>query len=217
VLASFAAYWATTVLVAWLPSYLTTVVGYDTRSVGSLVVLPWAVMGIGMVVQALLTQRLLRNGVSSRWARGVLGGACVIVAGVALLVGSLAGNGTPKLILLAIGFGLGGVIIVVGQTTSAEISPSNRRGGVLGTYAAIYSIAGIVSPVLTGILVGSYAVPAVGYTVAFVITALLLIVGGVLSTIFVRPERHRLRLAARAAQDVKVPESASPDELPVRT
>ncbi|MFI5706387.1 MFS transporter [Kribbella sp. NPDC051620] len=198
---SFGAAWASAMLVAWVPSYLTTVLHYSTREVGSVIILPWAIMAAGMIGQGLFTHWLLRRGVSSRRARGAVGGLGVLVAGVALIMGSVVATGPLQLVLIGIGFGLGAMIIGIGQTTSAEICPTDRRGGVLGTYAAVYALAGVIAPVLTGELVGAYADPRTGYTIAFVITGLLQIVGGVLAVLFVRPERDRARLAEHHGAD----------------
>lgn len=192
---SFAAFWSVTVLVAWVPPYFTKVLGYPTQVTGSLVIVPWAIQAVGIFGAGLLSQRMLRRGVSSRRARGLLGGAVVIFAGAAVLVSLVVGGGWLKIVLVGLGFGLGAVIIPIGQTTSAEICPVSRRGGVLGTYAAIYSVAGVIAPALTGVLVGAYVRPATGYAVAFTVTGVLLVVCGVLATCFVRPERDRQRLA----------------------
>ncbi|MGW6659595.1 MFS transporter [Rhodococcus sp. NPDC055024] len=196
VAAAFAAYWSVTVLVAWVPAYLVKVHGYSIKETGNLVTILWGVMAIAMVVQGLSVQYFLRRGVSSRRARGLLGGACVAGSGVALLAAvTFVDDGWLQITLLGIGFGVGSVIIPIGQTTSSEISPTNRRGGVLGAYAAVYAIAGVIAPALTGYLVGLYTSPTTGYLVVMILTGFLLIVGGLLAAIFVRPERDRARLA----------------------
>ncbi|WP_063740151.1 MFS transporter [Amycolatopsis jejuensis] len=192
---SFAAFWSVAVLVAWLPPYLAKVLGYPTRETGYVVVVPWAVMGAAIFLHGVVARRVMRRGVSSRRARGVVPGVCVVVAGVTLLAAIAVGDGWLKILLLGVGFGLGSVIIPVGQTTSAEICPVERRGGVLGAYAAVYSVAGIIAPALTGSLVGAYVLPATGYAVAFAVTGALLVVCGVLAACFVRPERDRERIA----------------------
>lgn len=210
VLAAFAAYWSVSVLVAWVPPYLTTVLGYDAQATGSLVVLPWAASGLAMIGGGLLTRTLLRRGVSSRWARGVLGGSFVVGAGVALLAMAAVEASWAKIALLTIGFGVSLVIFQIGQATSAEICPSNRRGGVLGTWAAVYSVSGVIAPALTGWLVGSAATPAAGFGTAFTINGLLLVVAGLLAVFLIRPGRDRARLAALVNTTAPVDQAAKP-------
>ncbi|MDQ4115374.1 MAG: MFS transporter [Actinomycetota bacterium] len=206
---AFAAYWAVTILVAWVPPYLSKVLGYDAQTTGTMVVLPWAAGALCIVGSGLVTKRLLRRGISSRWARGVLGGGCVVVAGVAMLGIAVVQADWARIMLLTIAFSIGGVVIPIGQATSAEICPTSRRGGVLGTWAAVYSASGIIAPALAGSLVGSAATPAAGYGMAFTVNGLLLIAAGLVFAIFVRPGRDRARLAALATRTGH-PASATP-------
>ncbi|MBC3194469.1 MFS transporter [Pseudonocardia sp. C8] len=196
---AFAAYWAVTILVAWVPPYLTRVLGYDAGRTGAVVVLPWAAGALSIIGVGLLAKLLLRRGVSSRWARGGLGGACVVTAGVAMLGIPLVDVDWARILLLTVAFSVGGVVIPIGQATSAEICPSSRRGGVLGTWAAVYSLSGIVAPALTGSFIGSAATPAAGFGVAFTVNGLLLVAAGLVFALFVRPGRDRARLAALTA------------------
>lgn len=194
---AFAAYWAVTILVAWVPPYLTRVLGYDAQTTGSIVVLPWAAGALFILGTGLLTRRLLRRGVSSRWARGVLGGGCLVAAGAAMLGIAVVQADWATIVLLTVAFGIGGVVIPIGQATSAEICPSSRRGGVLGTWAAVYSVSGIIAPALAGSFIGSAATPEAGFGLAFTVNGVLLVVAGIVFATFVRPGRDRALLAAR--------------------
>lgn len=196
---AFAAYWSVAVLVAWVPPYLSRVLGYDAQTTGSVVVLPWALGAVSIIGVGLLTKTLLRRGVSSRWARGALGGACLVVAGAAMLGISVVQADWARIVLLTIAFGVGGVVLPLGQAISAEICPSDRRGGVLGTWAAVYSVSGVIAPALAGAFIASAATPAAGYGLAFTVNGLLLLAAGIVFAIFVRPGRDRARLAALAA------------------
>lgn len=193
---AFAAYWAVTILVAWVPPYLSKVLGFDAQTTGTTVVLPWAAGALFIVGSGLLTKRLLRRGISSRWARGVLGGGCLVAAGAAMLGIAVVQADWARIVLLTIAFSIGGVVIPIGQATSAEICPTSRRGGVLGTWAAVYSVSGIIAPALAGSFIGSAATPAAGYGLAFTVNGLLLVGAGTVFAIFVRPGRDRARLAA---------------------
>ncbi|MFE9168010.1 hypothetical protein ACFYNZ_00500 [Streptomyces kebangsaanensis] len=49
-------------------------------------------------------------------------------------------------------------------------------------------------PAVTGFLVGSAATASLGFTHAFVLTAVLLLAAGVLSMVFINQQRDRARL-----------------------
>lgn len=135
----------------------------------------------------------MRRGTSSRAARGVLGGVCVAGAGVAGAAFVLAPPGPVKLVLLFVAFSIGTVMFPISQTVCAEIAPPARRGSVLGTYAAVYSTAGVIAPFLTGKLVDAGHGHS-GYDTTFLVSAALLVVGGLAAAIFIRPERDARRL-----------------------
>ncbi|WP_051124791.1 MFS transporter [Amycolatopsis benzoatilytica] len=196
-LSGFAAYWALAVLVAWVPHYLETALHYRPVTTGTLVALPWIASVVFNVCQGTLTDRLMRRGVSSRMARGVLGGIAVVLSGIAMLAFPHVGAGWLQIALLTIAFSLGGVVFAIGMTVNAEISPTRQRGAVLSISVGLVTTAGLIAPYLTGLLIQSASSPAVGYTLAFSIGGVLSLVGGVVSIVFVRPERTARRLGLR--------------------
>ncbi|QIY76031.1 hypothetical protein HEP84_50950 [Streptomyces sp. RLB1-33] len=86
---------------------------------------PWALSALVLLVQAALTDWLIRRGVDSRWAHGRVGGS---LPGPALVRGAGA-----RTALLVVGFGLGGSSASVAFTVVAELAPPARRGGAFGT------------------------------------------------------------------------------------
>lgn len=198
-LATFAAYWSLALLVAWVPPYLATALGYSPTAVGNLVTLPWITGAVALILQGLVTRWLMGRGVSSRWSRGVLGGCAVAVSGVLLLAFINGPDGWPKIVFMTLGFGISGVIFSVAATVCGEITPTRQRGGVLGGYVAIYALAGVVAPYVMGRLVDAAETPAAGFDRAFTISAVLLIACGLAAAVLIRPERDAARIAAATA------------------
>lgn len=201
--AGFAAYWALALLTAWIPPYLENGLGYSVTTTGTLVILPWAALAAFNLGQGAVTEWLMRRGVSSRLARGVLGGAAVGISGVAMLLFPFVGGGL-RLVLLTVAFSLGGIIFAIALTVNAEISPTRQRGAVLSISIGLITTAGLLAPYLTGLIV-----EAAGYTPAWVVAGVLSIAGGLLAVIFVRPERDAHRLGLRAS-DATLMDSSEP-------
>ncbi|MER5388715.1 MFS transporter [Saccharopolyspora sp. NPDC002686] len=199
-LAGFAAYWALSLLVAWVPAYLQTSLHYSAVTASALVALPWVASVVFNVCQGALTDWLMRRGVSSRMSRGVLGGVAVMISGLAMVVFPFMPGGALQIALLTIAFSLGGIVFAIGMTVNAEISPTRQRGAVLSITVGIVTTAGLIAPYVTGLIIESAADPTTGYAMAFAITGVLSIVGGALATIFVQPERTARRLGLRAEE-----------------
>ncbi|MET8414530.1 MFS transporter [Streptomyces sp. NPDC005134] len=188
--AYFTSYWAVALMLVWLPSYLRNGLGHSSDAAGRLVVLPWVVGALALLGQAALTGWLMRRGVSSRWARGRVGGSLLLLGAVACLAVPLA-DGAAKTALLAVGFGLGGSFATVAATTVAELAPPARRGGALGTMNATVTTAGLIAPAVVGSLVDSHG--AAGYQTAVVLSGVLLLLGALAAFTLIDPARDALR------------------------
>ncbi|SDK72795.1 Sugar phosphate permease [Nocardioides sp. YR527] len=193
--AGAAVYWSLAILVAWLPLYLDEPLGLGPARAGTLVALPWVASAIVIPVQGIVTDRLMRHGVSSRLARGVLGGVCVTAAGVSMLLITVAPGTLLKLVLVTLAFSVGTVQFAVGMTMMAEIAPDRQRAAVLATVIGTVGLAGMVSPAVTGRFVDAHGMGSVdGFHSAFVLAGALMMAGGLLSLLLARPERDAQRL-----------------------
>ncbi|GGR41172.1 MFS transporter [Streptomyces roseolus] len=194
-LAYFTSYWIVGLMVAWLPSYLRNGLGYAADTAGTLVAAPWAVGAVVLLGQAVLTGRLMRRGVSSRTARGRIGGVMLLIGAVGLFCVPLVDTTTAKTALLALGLGAGGSYATIAATTIAELAPPRRRGGALGTMNALVTTAGLIAPVVVGGLVDTQG--NAGYQSAVLLSGALLSVGAVASLTLVDPARDAARLHLR--------------------
>ncbi|MFL9683728.1 MFS transporter [Streptomyces sp. KL110A] len=195
-LAYFTSYWIVGLMVAWLPSYLRNGLGYAPDTAGTLVVSPWAVGAVVLLGQAVLTGRLMRSGVSSRTARGRIGGAMLLIGAVCLFCVPLADGVTAKTVLLALGLGFGGSYATIAATTVAELAPPRRRGGALGTMNAVVTTAGLIAPVVVGRLIDTQG--DAGYETAVLLSGALLSLGALASLTLVDPARDVARLRRHA-------------------
>ncbi|MEU0407655.1 MFS transporter [Streptomyces griseorubiginosus] len=88
--------------------------------------------------------------------------------------------------------------MTVAQTACARITPAPQRGVVLGALAFVYALAGVLSPLTVGRVVDTAASVDAGYRAAFLLTAALLAVTGLLAVWRLRPERDGRRPAGGA-------------------
>lgn len=195
---SAAAYWSLSLLLTYANPYLTESLGYASGTASTLYALPWAAAGLVLVGQGLLTRRLMLRGVSTRWARGGVGGVCMLVAAVFTVLFVHATDGAAQIVCLCVAFSMSGMMFTVSMTVCGEMAPPEQRGSVLGAYVAVASLAGVLAPPVMGRLLDSAATKADGYTTGFTVMAVVLAVGGVLALWLIRPGRDAARLEAHA-------------------
>ncbi|MFE9859768.1 MFS transporter [Streptomyces sp. NPDC005780] len=192
-LAYFTSYWAVALMLVWLPSYLRNALGHPPHTAAVLVVVPWAIGAVALLAQAGITGRLMRRGVSSRRARGWVGGWLLALGAACLLAQTFVDGSTGKTVLVALGFGLGGSYATVAATTVAELAPAGRSGGALGTMNAVVTAAGLAAPAVVGALVDARGDN--GYHLAVTISGALLVIGAAASFLLIDPVRDTARLA----------------------
>jgi predicted MFS family arabinose efflux permease len=191
--ASIAAYWSLSLLVSYVNPYLTEALGYSSGRASTLYALPWAMAGVVLIGQGVLARRLMLRGVSTRWARGGIAGAGLLLAALCT-VGFLVTDGPLQIVLLTLAFSMSGMTFSVSSAVCGEIAPPQQRGTLLGVYVAISSFGAVASPPVMGRLLDSAATKADGYVTGFTVMAVILVIGG-LAALLIRPERDASRLA----------------------
>lgn len=196
--AGFASYWGLALGLTWFTSYLVTGLGFSQKVGGDLTAVPWVFGAIVLLIGGSISQRLKAAGASSRTCRGILACATVVVGGCALpFVGSMP---TPelKLICLVFGSAIGSTIYVVLPMIVSELTPQSQRAGMLAVTTSVVTFAGVLAPKIMGSMIQNAATPTSGYEQGYVILGCLLLAGGVIGLLFIRPEADRKRLAMHA-------------------
>ncbi|MFE0099109.1 MFS transporter [Streptomyces sp. NPDC059009] len=203
---AFAAYWTLSSALTWMPDYFETVCGLTLRQAGLLVTLAALANGVVLLTHGLLVQR--RKG---RPGRGMAAGALMAVASCALALFAATDLLWLKIVLLLGPMALANVIMTVAQTACARISPPSQRGVVLGALAFVYASAGMLAPWTVGRVVDAAGSDAAGYRTAFLLTAALTALAGVLALCFLRPERQAERLGVPLETP---PDASEPADAP---
>jgi ACS family D-galactonate transporter-like MFS transporter len=191
--ANFGAYWALTLAITWQGSFLIKGLGFAQGEIGLLAALPSAVSVVVVVAGGWLSQRLMARGVSSRVARGVFGGASVVLGGVALLVMPAMPNSALKIAMVVAATALPSIIYVIVPAVIGEITPLAQRGAVLAIGNAVSTSAGLLAPYIMGSIIQGAATPLDGFNTGFMICGVIMLAGGIIGMALMRPEREAER------------------------
>ena len=191
--ASFGASWGLSQALSWQGAFLIKGLGLTQSSIGLLGALPPGASVVLVIAAGWLSQRLLARGVSSRVARGVLGGVSVAVGGAALAIMPYLPGIPLKIGLTTIGVALPTIIYVISNTVISEVTPVVQRGGLLAIGTAVSNSAGLLAPYVMGSVIESAATPLDGFNIGFMICGAIMLVGGAIGMALIRPEREAMR------------------------
>jgi len=147
-------------LVNWLPDYLVTSRGLTLMTAGIYASLPYFVFGVCEPLGGWIADRLITAGWSENAARkGII--TFAFLTGLFLIPASRATSAHTALLLIIggclVGLATGNLLVVL-----QSCAPPREVGLWTGVYNFIGNIAGILSPIITGVLIartGSYAPP----------------------------------------------------------
>ena len=191
--ANFGAYWGLSQALSWQGAFLIKGLGLSQSSIGLLGALPAGASVVVVFAAGWYSQRLLARGVSSRVARGLLGGGCVALGGLALAVMPYVPGIPAKIALATIGIAVPSVINVISHTVVSELTPVAQRGALLAFGTAIATSAGLLAPYIMGSVVETAATPLAGFNTGFMICGIIMLVVGLIGMALIRPERDALR------------------------
>jgi ACS family D-galactonate transporter-like MFS transporter len=191
--ANFGAYWGLSQALSWQGAFLIKGLGLAQGSIGLLGALPAGASVVVVFAAGWYSQRLLARGVSSRVARGLLGGGCVALGGLALAVMPYVPGIPAKIALATIGIAVPSVINVISHTVVSELTPVAQRGALLAFGTAIATSAGLLAPYVMGSVVETAATPLAGFNTGFMICGIIMLVVGLIGMALIRPERDALR------------------------
>jgi MFS family permease len=183
----FAAYWAIALAIVWPPAFLIKACGYTPSQTGWIVVAPSALQLVVIPGAGFLSQKLLGHGVPSRISRGLFACACILLAGASMILLSRSHTPWLQIPLVMLAFGIGAVIYSLGPPLLSEITPVRQRGAILGLSNAVFSLAGLIAPWLTGHIVDIGLDPAEGFRQGFLFGGCLICVGGLIAAVLIKP------------------------------
>lgn len=203
VVATFGAYWALSLGLTWFTSFIIEGLGFAQKEAGYISILPWIFGATIVLLTGWISQLMLARGFTTRGARGVLGAAPLIVGGCILAMLPHVAPGGLMIALLVIGSGLCGSIYVVCPPMLGEFTPVSQRGAVIAIYGALYTISGILAPMVMGNVIQKATTPMDGYMTGFTINAAIMVASGILGLLLLWPNTERARLTGEEAAQPK--------------
>jgi MFS transporter, ACS family, D-galactonate transporter len=194
-LVSFVAYWAVAMGLVWTTLYFIKVAGLTHAEAGEVATMPLLLSIVTGPLVALLAQYLSRRGVPTRYGAGAFGCAGVVLGACAIACMALAAGAAAKVVCYTFAASIMFLIFSLGPPIIAEITPARQRAAMLAINNAVYSLAGILAPMIMGRLVDAGADPLNGYRSGYLLLAALLAVGGVIGFLLIDPARDAKRLA----------------------
>lgn len=186
-----ASYWVTGFQVSWLAPYLIGLARDPIRAAWFLSAI-FACQTTCILAISMLSQLLLRRGVSSRLARGIMMGICMTAAGLAFLAASLSHTLIGTVILLAIAISLPAPIFPLCSTLISEVTPPAQRNRAMTFIMSAETLAAIPSSVVTGFLVSDQGL---GWPAALILSGVIALVGAGACYFLIHPARAVARLA----------------------
>jgi MFS family permease len=200
VIATFGAYWALSLGLTWFTSFIIEGLGFSQQQAGLISILPWVFGATIVILTGWISQRMLAQGFTTRGARGVLGAAPLVLGGCILATLPHVAPGGLMIALLVIGSGLCGSIYVVCPPMLGEFTPVSQRGAVISIYGALYTISGILAPMVMGNVIQHAGASMTGYMTGFTINAVILVGAGVIGLLLLWPNTERARLMGEEAE-----------------
>ena len=176
--------WALYVLLAWLPSYFKSTFGLSLANAGLISAAPSLASFVMANVSGNLADRMIRSGRSATFTRKLMQSISLFGSATFLLLLPLAGSATVGMLLLCFATGALSFSMAGFAPNCFDIAPRHAAviWGISNTFATVPGIIGVAT---TGWLVQRSG----GFASAFLLTASIAIVGGVVFLIAGSGER----------------------------
>lgn len=198
VFATFGAYWALSLGLTWFTPFIVKGLGFSQNDAGFISILPWVFGATIVMLTGWISQVMMARGSTTRVARGVLGSVPLVIGGLVLaLMPHVSGVGL-KIAMLVIGPGLCSSIYVVCPPMLGEFTPASQRGAVLAIYGALYTLSGIIAPLVMGNVIQRAGSMLDGYMTGFTINAAVMVGSGVIGLLLLWPNTEKARLTRGA-------------------
>jgi MFS family permease len=211
VIATFGAYWALSLGLTWFTAFIITGLGFSQQQAGFISIMPWVFGATIVILTGWISQLMTARGYTTRISRGVLGSVPLIIGGLILATMPHVQGAGLQIALLVVGSGLCGAIYVVCPPMLGEFTPASQRGAIIAIYGALYTLSGIIAPMVMGTVIQRAGSMLNGYMTGFTINAVVMVGSGVIGLLLLWPNTEKARLTRGAApREAELKRAVSP-------
>lgn len=167
---------------SWIPMYLLEARGMSMQDMGLAAGAPWVAICVFLILSGKVSDRLVASGVSKMASRSLIAIIGFIVCGVGLYMAAKAETPGQNIVWLTVCLGALG-LTYTGAWASCQDLGQRFGGSVVAWMNTWANIGGFLAPIVTAMLVEYFS-----WEVALS-TSSLIIALGVISWLFVRPDR----------------------------
>lgn len=182
--------------ITWLPSYFENGLGYSRLESGVMFGLPSIASVALMFSVTLVADRRTARGATARATRVWSTAAFLLIGGTSLAVLPAIGAPIAVVAALVVGYGCVCVAMPMANVIVSQIVPAQQLSGALGVFLALQNLAGLIAPVLVGILADRADTARAGFSFAYQIFGVLIVLSAAVVVTLVHPERDAARLSA---------------------
>jgi len=183
--------WGFYTVLTWLPSYLQDILNFDLETAGPIEILPYVGIWLFAVLAGVFADLLIKNSVSVTAVRKIFQDITLIISAIALIATGYATTPVSAVALMTLavssmGFGISGI-----GTNQLDIFPE-FAGIILGLSNTAGNVPGIISPSLTGWILGSQRTDIERWRIVFYISGGVDLFGAVIWTLFASGKKQKV-------------------------
>lgn len=183
-LAFFSSAYVLYFLLNFLPTYLIKEKHLEFSHLSYFATLPWIFMTLGALLSGVTSDFIFKKTRSLRWGRSYLAGACLVLTGLIIGLTLFVTDTLLIVVLISVASFINFLANPVFFAIPIDACPEHS-GIASSLTTGIGSLAGVVAPLLTGIIVSETG----NFSFAFVLVASLPIVFGILLVAACKPEQ----------------------------
>ena len=168
---------------AWFPSYLSDAQHLSLKSMSLVSAIPWTLGFFGLACGGLVSDAVFKRTGNALLARKLVLVSSLLVAALCVALAGVVSGVAAAVTLMAISvfcmYASGSLYFAV----VLDLVDEARVGAVMGFVHGIANCAGILAPLITGIVIQSTG----GYAAAFVLAGAIAVLGAALVALVVRP------------------------------
>jgi ACS family hexuronate transporter-like MFS transporter len=180
--------YSTSFFLGWFPSYLTTARALAPVQMSLVTTIPWALAALGMVCGGIVSDHVTARMGPGLGARKTLLAICLAPSGLCMALVPFVPTAAMAVLLMAIAVGM---IYFAGPTfyaTIYDLAPSKYLGSAIGVMVIFTTLAGTVSPIVSGILIRRTG----GFESSFIVAGAMILIAALIFISAVRlPRRPR--------------------------